>query len=88
MNDVSYEARIGQLGLELPAAPAAVGSYIPVIQFGNVVVTSGQLPFVGKEITFQGKLGENLTEEQMIKDGLSAPLHAGAAKYYKERGWM
>ena len=31
---------------------------------------------------------ENLTEEQMIKDGLSAPLHDGAAKYYKERGWM
>ncbi len=29
-----------------------------------------------------------LTEEQMIKDGLSAPLHPGAEKYYKERGWM
>ena len=31
---------------------------------------------------------ENLTEEDMIKDGLSAPLHPGAEKYYKERGWM
>jgi len=30
----------------------------------------------------------NLKEEEMIKDGLSAPLHAGAIKYYKERGWM
>jgi TRAP transporter TAXI family solute receptor len=30
----------------------------------------------------------NLTEEQMIADGLSAPLHDGAARYYKERGWM
>lgn len=30
----------------------------------------------------------NLQEEQMIQDGLSAPIHAGAAKYYKERGWM
>ena len=30
----------------------------------------------------------NLKEEQMISDGLSAPLHPGAAKYYKERGWM
>ncbi|MEO0995525.1 MAG: TAXI family TRAP transporter solute-binding subunit, partial [Pseudomonadota bacterium] len=30
----------------------------------------------------------NLKEEEMIKDSLSAPLHAGAAKYYKERGWM
>ncbi len=31
---------------------------------------------------------ENLTEEEMISDGLSAPLHPGAIKYYKERGWM
>ena len=30
----------------------------------------------------------NLTEEEMISDSLSAPLHDGAAKYYKERGWM
>lgn len=31
---------------------------------------------------------ENLSEEDMIGDGLSAPLHPGAEKYYKERGWM
>ena len=30
----------------------------------------------------------NLKETEMIKDGLSAPLHDGAVKYYKERGWM
>ena len=28
----------------------------------------------------------NLKKEEMVKDGLSAPLHAGAAKYYKEAG--
>nr|WP_104400775.1 TAXI family TRAP transporter solute-binding subunit [Vibrio penaeicida] len=28
----------------------------------------------------------NLKKEEMAKDGLSAPLHAGAAKYYKEAG--
>ena len=30
----------------------------------------------------------NLKKEEMIKDGLSAPLHAGAIKYYKEAGLM
>lgn len=30
----------------------------------------------------------NLEPTRMIKDGLSAPLHAGAEKYYKEKGWM
>lgn len=29
-----------------------------------------------------------LKEEEMIKDGNSAPLHPGAEKYFKERGWM
>ena len=30
----------------------------------------------------------NLREEEMISDSLSAPLHPGAIKYYKERGWL
>ena len=29
-----------------------------------------------------------LKKEEMISDGLSAPLHAGAQKYYKEAGLM
>ena len=29
-----------------------------------------------------------LKKEEMIKDGLSAPLHDGAVKYYKEAGLM
>ncbi len=30
----------------------------------------------------------NLKKEEMIKDGLSAPLHEGAIRYYKEAGLM
>ncbi|WP_339848663.1 TAXI family TRAP transporter solute-binding subunit [uncultured Nisaea sp.] len=30
----------------------------------------------------------HLKESEMVKDGLSAPIHGGAAKYYKEKGWM
>ena len=30
----------------------------------------------------------NLKESEMISDALSAPLHDGAVKYYRERGWM
>ena len=30
----------------------------------------------------------NLKPETMIKDGLSAPLHDGAVRYYKEKGWL
>jgi uncharacterized protein len=31
---------------------------------------------------------DNLIPQQMIVDGLSAPLHPGALRYYRERGWM
>ncbi len=30
----------------------------------------------------------NLVEENMVVDGLSAPLHPGAQRYYEERGWL
>ena len=30
----------------------------------------------------------NLDPKLMVKNGLSAPLHPGAVKYYKEKGWM
>ena len=30
----------------------------------------------------------HLTPEEMIRDGNTAPTHDGAAKYFKEKGWM
>ena len=30
----------------------------------------------------------NLDPKDMVKSGISAPLHEGAIKYYKEKGWM
>jgi TRAP transporter TAXI family solute receptor len=30
----------------------------------------------------------NLKPESMAKDGLSAPLHEGAQRYYREKGWI
>jgi TRAP transporter TAXI family solute receptor len=30
----------------------------------------------------------NLDPAKMVKDGNSAPMHPGAAKYYKEKGWI
>ena len=30
----------------------------------------------------------NLKKENMITQGLTAPLHKGAIRYYKEKGWL
>ena len=58
------ERRLSQLGHILPVAPPPVGYYVPVLRVGNLVVTSGQLPFVGKELAFHGKVGGTVTIEQ------------------------
>lgn len=60
----SIDARLAELGVELPSAPPAVGNYVPVLRTGNLVVTSGQLPFVGKQIAFEGHIGAQIHEEQ------------------------
>lgn len=57
------EQRLKEQGVIIPSAPAAIGSYVPVVQFGSWAVTSGQLPTVGKEVAFTGKVGREVTEE-------------------------
>ena len=36
----------------------------------------------------EGKFNANLDPKTMITDGLSAPLHQGAVRYYREKGWL
>ena len=62
MTDI-VEQRLKEHGQTLPTAPEAVGFYVPVTQIGQLVLTSGQLPMIGKELTFKGKVGSELTEE-------------------------
>jgi enamine deaminase RidA (YjgF/YER057c/UK114 family) len=57
------EQRLADSGHPLPHAPAPVASYVPVIRTGSLVITSGQLPVVGKEVVFTGKLGREIHEE-------------------------
>jgi len=57
------EVKLAELGYPLPQAPTPVGSYVPVLRVGNLVMTSGQLPMIGKELAFAGKVGGNLHEE-------------------------
>lgn len=61
---MKIEKRIKELGIDLPRAPQAVAAYLPWARTGNLVVTSGQLPWLGDELAFVGKLGTDLNEQQ------------------------
>lgn len=61
---MSIEARLTQLGIVLPPAPAAGGVYSPVVVVDRLAYVSGQVPFGpdGKFLT--GRVGLDLTTEQ------------------------
>lgn len=64
MSESTIESRLQQLGIVLPPAPPPVAAYVGAVRTGNLVVTSGQLPWKGDKLAFIGKLGSDLTAEQ------------------------
>jgi enamine deaminase RidA (YjgF/YER057c/UK114 family) len=58
------ESRIAELGMTLPPVPAPVASYVPVVQTGNLVFTSGQLPLVDGALSITGKVGAEVSVKE------------------------
>ena len=64
LGDLTPDKRLHALGIILPPAAAAVGDYAPTAIIGNLLMTSGQLPWVAGDLKFKGKIGADLTVEQ------------------------
>ena len=71
--------RIGELGLALPAVAAPVASYVPAVVQGNLVYTSGQLPFVDGALPATGKVGASVSAEDAQAYAATCALNALAA---------
>jgi enamine deaminase RidA (YjgF/YER057c/UK114 family) len=52
------EARLAELGIDLPNVVPPVAAYIPAIVSGSLVFTSGQLPMVSGALPALGKVGD------------------------------
>jgi len=63
---VSAEARLKELGIQLPSPGAPAGLYVPCVRSGNQLFVSGQVPRNGDGtgVAMQGKLGANVSIEQ------------------------
>ncbi len=57
---MKIEARLRELGIELPEAPAPIANYIRGVQVGNLLFMSGH----GPRGDWKGKVGRDLTVEQ------------------------
>lgn len=71
--------RLAELGLERPAVAAPVGSYVPAIRDGDLVLTSGQLPFVAGSLPATGKVGAEVSAERARELARVCAVNAVAA---------
>ena len=58
------DARLAELGIEVPEAAAAVANYVGYVRSGNLVFVSGQVPLVDGAFKFQGKVGAEFSVEE------------------------
>lgn len=58
------EDRLSELGFEVPEVAAPVAAYVPALRRGNLVYTSGQLPFVNGALPATGKVGAEVSPEE------------------------
>ncbi len=75
----AVEDRLAELGLQVPEVAAPVAAYVPVVQEGDLVYTSGQLPVVGGKLGATGKVGAEVTAEDAAKLAETCALNAIAA---------
>ncbi len=75
MDTLSPEARLKQLNLELPPAPAPKGVYKPILKDKNYVYVSGHGPVTMDNDLMKGRVGSEVDKEQ----GKAAARQTGMA---------
>jgi enamine deaminase RidA (YjgF/YER057c/UK114 family) len=73
------EQRIIDLGFVLPETAKPLAAYIPAVQSGNLVFTSGQLPMIAGSLAETGKVGGSVSPERAKELATVCALNALAA---------
>ena len=58
------EARLSELGIELPEAAAPAANYIPFVVSGKLIFVSGQITLWNGEIKYKGRVGVDFTVDE------------------------
>lgn len=66
------DARLAELGIDLPDAPAPAANYVPCVQSGNLLFVSGQIS-QSSEGLIKGKLGDAMD----VSEGAEAARRCG-----------
>ena len=60
-------ARLLELGIELPEAAAPAANYVPYALEGNTLYIAGQVPFWNGELLHIGKVGDDYSVEDAVQ---------------------
>lgn len=71
--------RLAELGITLPEVAAPLAAYVPAARTGNLVYTSGQLPFIDGALPATGKVGGAISAERGAELAGTCALNALAA---------
>jgi len=71
--------QLASLSLTLPDVAKPVGSYVPAIRTGNLILTSGQIPIHDGKITCTGKVGQDVTLEEAAEAARVSAMNGLAA---------
>lgn len=58
------DARLAELGIELPTASAPAANYVPFVRAGDLLFVSGQVTAWNGEIKFIGTVGSDFTVDE------------------------
>ncbi|HEX4057660.1 MAG TPA: RidA family protein [Galbitalea sp.] len=75
----TVEARLAELGLELPDVAKPAGAYVPAMVSGHLLFTAGQLPWVAGVLPATGKVGAEVTADTAKELARHCVLNALAA---------
>jgi enamine deaminase RidA (YjgF/YER057c/UK114 family) len=58
------DARLKELGIEVPTPAVPVANYVGFVRTGNLVFTAGQVPLKDGKFLYQGIVGADITVDQ------------------------
>lgn len=75
MGDFDPEAKIKELGIELPVPGKPVANFVSAVRTGNLIFLSGQGPKQSDGSWIEGKVGADLTKEQGYEAARLTAIH-------------
>ena len=81
---VTIEARLAELGIELPVPSSPVANFVPCVQSGGMLFVSGQISSWNGELRHIGKVGREIS----VREGKTAARLCALNLIAQVKAWL